>query len=188
MGGPDETWRPVVGLEGYYEVSDQGGVRRQPRILKDGRRILAKVLRPTLDARGYRTVWLSVDGKRHVRRVHRMMLESFVGPRPTNIDACHNNGIRDDNRLSNLRWDTRSGNIKDAVKHGTKYRVPASMMQRGSDRYNAILTEGDVERILDLKRSGCMQKDIASHFDVSWDTVSGIVLRKTWTHVESRAW
>ena len=45
---------------------------------------------------------------------------SFVGDKPKDMECCHNNGIRTDARLVNLRWDTRKNNHKDQRIHGTK--------------------------------------------------------------------
>lgn len=56
--------------------------------------------------------------------VSALVLTVFVGPRPEgDYHACHNNGNPQDNRLVNLRWDTRSGNELDKRKHGTHYEV-----------------------------------------------------------------
>lgn len=46
-------------------------------------------------------------------------MTSFVGPRPEGFDICHNNGVRTDARLENLRYDTRKNNHKDKMIHGT---------------------------------------------------------------------
>jgi hypothetical protein len=51
--------------------------------------------------------------------VHRLVLLAWVGPPPAGTEACHNNGMADDNRLVNLRWGTRSENTRDMVSHGT---------------------------------------------------------------------
>lgn len=50
--------------------------------------------------------------------VHTAVLLAFVGERPEGLEACHNNGIPSDNRLENLRWDTRSSNRRDTILHG----------------------------------------------------------------------
>jgi hypothetical protein len=43
----------------------------------------------------------------------------FVGPAPEGMEGCHYNGDPTDNRLENLRWDTRKANVADAIRHGT---------------------------------------------------------------------
>jgi len=50
--------------------------------------------------------------------VHHLVLGVFVGPRPEGTVACHNNGDGYDNRVENLRWDTRKANAADTVRHG----------------------------------------------------------------------
>ena len=98
-------WHPIDGCPGYA-VSDRGEVmsHRASRILK-----------PFVASRsGHLAVDLPI-GRRYV---HRLVLESFVGPRPERMEACHNDGNPTNNHVDNLRWDTRSENVKDAVKHG----------------------------------------------------------------------
>lgn len=115
----DEEWRPAVGFEGRYEVSDLGRVRSllPTSGTNGGRRRGAPdgVLKPTPSGKYY-TVSL---GRRNTRTVHTLVLEAFVGPCPEGLEACHNNGDHADNTLGNLRWDTRSENAKDKTRHGT---------------------------------------------------------------------
>lgn len=113
-----EQWRPVVGFEGRYSVSDQGRVRREAR---DHGAVVGRILRtspdgrPARDGRTYRKVSLYKQGgyKRRERIFHKkvahLVLEAFVGPRPPNHDADHI-GARDDNRLVMLRWRHRRSN------------------------------------------------------------------------------
>lgn len=110
-----ETWRPILGWEGLYEVSNLGRVRGC-----DGRRQRAIVLVPLQTDKGYLRVNLYGPGGRKERRlIHRAVLEAFVGPCPEDMQGCHNNGDRGDNRLENLRWDTASNNSRDKLAHGT---------------------------------------------------------------------
>lgn len=51
-------------------------------------------------------------------RVHTLVLEAFVGPRPPGLVALHGNDIGTDNRVGNLRWGTPSENQYDRVENG----------------------------------------------------------------------
>ena len=142
-----EMWRPVVGFEDCYEVSDQGRVRSLDRMIgaPHGRRWhTGRILAPGAKSRGHLFVNLSVDGKRCVRLVHLLVLQTFVGPRPDGMEGCHNNGDPSDNRLVNLRWDTKSENTKDRVRHGThntanKTHCPRNLPYSGENLYDAGL-------------------------------------------------
>lgn len=118
----NERWLPVVGFEDLYEVSDLGQVRSLGRIDTRGRRRGPKLLTPSPDDKGYLNVCLTPssqegDTQRQVtRRVHALVLEAFAGPCPGGLEACHGNDVPDDNRLVNLRWDTRSSNHQDRIR------------------------------------------------------------------------
>ena len=95
----DERWKPVVGWEGFYEVSDWGRVRRIVGQHRSG---------------GYPAVTLSIPGRPTKRiRVHLLVLEAFRGPRPYRCEALHGNDIAYDNRAVNLRWGSRRENLAD---------------------------------------------------------------------------
>jgi hypothetical protein len=107
-----ETWMPVHGFEGLYEVSDLGNVRSFARGW-DGR-----PLRSSPNGRGYMSVNFWKGNRATSHRVHRLVLEAFVGLPPDGMEGCHNDGNKRNNQLSNLRWDTRSANARDKGRHG----------------------------------------------------------------------
>jgi hypothetical protein len=119
-----ETWKPVVGRETEYEVSDLGKVRSLDRSWKQlgnggkyyTRNQKGKMLKPGLASSGYPTVAL---GRGRTKTVHSLVAEAFIGPRPEGCEVRHKNGVRDDPRACNLEYGTRTENIYDAVKHGT---------------------------------------------------------------------
>jgi len=109
-----ENWKPIPGYEGRYEVSDQGNVKSFRRSL-DG-----YILRPGRMPGGHLSVAL---GRLNSQCVHKLVLLAFVGPAPVHCECLHQNGIPSDNRLVNLRWGTRSENMKDAYAHGARNMV-----------------------------------------------------------------
>ncbi|ATN90828.1 HNH endonuclease [Gordonia phage Lysidious] len=118
----EELWRPVVGYEGYYEVSDHGHVRSLDRLVEtsDDRtlRIRGRDRKLWRTPDGHLKTSLSKDGESRVPLVHRLVMDAFVGPCPPGMEVCHRNGIGTDNRLVNLQYGTRSENAVDQVRHG----------------------------------------------------------------------
>lgn len=115
----EETWRPVVGYVGLYEVSNRGRVRSVPRRDVRGYQRRMRVHRPSrMDAYGHVGVKLRKDGKVSSRYVHQLVLEAFVGARPKGTIACHWNDVSDDNRVENLRWATPRDNRNDMIRNG----------------------------------------------------------------------
>jgi len=118
-----ESWKPIPGYEGQYEVSDQGRVRSLDRHVEcvgpiKGAYLSKKkgrMLRPGPSNFGHMSVVL---GRRNTQFVHKLVLIAFIGPAPHKHECCHSNGDPADNRLVNLRWGTRSENIMDSVRQG----------------------------------------------------------------------
>lgn len=148
-------------------------------ITKDGKvwsRKTKRFLRPYL-GHGYLHIDLWRDSKPHHRQIHRLVLETFTGSCPKNMECCHSNGIRIDNRLENLRWDTHSNNAKDAVKHGTLI----SLFQNGETHPNSKLKEKDVRMIIYMYKTGLfLMREIAKIYSIKYTTVSRIINKKRW--------
>lgn len=114
-----EVWKPVVGYEGLYEVSDHGRVRGLDRLDARGRRWKGRVLKGTRHTMGdYRVVNLAKDGRNRLRFIHRLVLEAFVGTPNPGDQGCHGDGNPTNNHVDNLRWDTSAGNSQDTIRHG----------------------------------------------------------------------
>jgi hypothetical protein len=183
----EEKWRDVVGWEESHEVSDLGGVRAKTRTFfrsHNKTRELVEytyaphVLKKWISSQtGYPMVDLRYRGRKTKEAVHALVLEAFVGPRPDGLVACHNDGTRTNNALSNLRWDSYSGNEADKVRHGTS--------QRGERNHVAKLTRDDVRDIrIRLQSESCAS--IARSFRVTPEAISHIKLRKTWAWLDER--
>lgn len=107
----EEVWKPVLGYEGFYEISDLGNVRSLPHkvvdskgriCLKRGKRLKTKIGNKT----GYHYVNLSKNGKKKTVCVHRIIAEAFI-PNPNNLPCVnHIDEDRGNSVLSNLEWCT----------------------------------------------------------------------------------
>lgn len=168
--------RPILGFPGYLVTSD-GRVRSSK---------CHRFLTPTATPNGHLYVSLCRGMKRgHKNYVHRLVLGAFVGPCPEGMECCHNSGDPADNRLANLRWDTHSGNMWDAVGHGTapgRQRL-GHHQTRGRLNGRAALTELDARWIRYLRKAGVSRKDLAEVYRISVQHVSAISLQKLWRHV-----
>jgi len=132
---PMESWRPVVGFEQFYEVSDYGRVRSLDRKVRRRHGLATlggKVLRPWAINSGRLMVGLcGEDGVQQRILVHHLVLEAFAGPRLPGQEGCHENGDYTDNHAVNLRWDTPKGNHADKRKHGTIYQLNIANCPQG---------------------------------------------------------
>jgi hypothetical protein len=88
------------------------------------------------------------------------------------MEACHNDGGRANNRVSNLRWDTHKNNERDKLAHGT-----------GRRSGGAKLTESIVREVRRRLDSGERVGVIAKSVGVTSSAISLINLRKNWVWV-----
>jgi hypothetical protein len=175
---PPEAWKPVPGFDGY-EVSDLGRVRswwwsvghRGMALADRPQRVLAPSLR-----RGYPAVTLSRGGQQYQYLVHRLVLETFTGSPPAGYTASHLNGIRTDNRATNLVWEPHQKNIARKREHGT--------MARGERHGRARLSSNDVRAIRARYAAGDVtQRALAQQFGVHQAQIHHIVTGVHWRHV-----
>ena len=111
-----EEWRDIKGHEGRYQVSNIGNVRSVDRttIKSDGvvQRSKGKVLKKWLSSTGY---WgVRIEKREHVI-IHRAVAEAFLPKKEGCNVVNHKNGVRTDNRVTNLEWTTFSGNTLHGV-------------------------------------------------------------------------
>lgn len=128
-----EIWKPVVGYEGMYEVSNRGKVRSIDRTNYRGSRLKGVVLTQFRTPHGYMRVGLCKFGNTRTTLVHPLVLEAFVGPRPVGSDCRHLNDKPDDNRVENLAWGSRSQNVHDSVSNGSHINARKKRCIRGHE-------------------------------------------------------
>lgn len=129
----NERWRPVPGYEGFYQVSDRGSVLSLARLDARGRRRQERILRLHRARSGHLSVALCRNGERQNYLVHHLVLMAFIGPRPVGMEGCHWNDVPDDNRVENLRWDTRSSNLLDCVRNGGHHMANRTHCPKGHE-------------------------------------------------------
>ena len=177
-----ETWKPVVGYEGYYEVSDMGRVKSLDRVVVDPRGWeydrLGQIIAACDHGEGYLVLNLAVDTRKTLYLVHRLVGEAFFGLCPEGCQTNHKNGIKADNRVANLEFVTRGENMRHA------FRTGLYDSNIGENHYRALLTEDDVLAIRSrYGAGGVTQRQLAEKYGVSRENISGITTGKTWKHL-----
>lgn len=148
------------------------------RILKNPQKYLNQeiILQPVKESHGYLRVALYKNNKRKEFKVHKLVLETFIGPCPEGMECRHLNGIRTDNRLCNLKWGTGKENCQDAINHKT--------FQMGSKHYLSKLEDNQIKEIRKLTKEGRLTlKEIGKRFSVSVTTISDIKNKKIYKSV-----
>jgi hypothetical protein len=168
-----ETWKDCVGYESFYEVSDFGNVRSLKRPVRTKLGIAIRggvVLKKIVASTGYEVVNFTTGANsRKQEHVHRLVLAAFIGPCPDGLEACHDDGVRTNNSLKNLRWDTRKANHQDKRRHGT--------YQEGPNANNIKLTVDQVKEVFLSQKS---QRQISKEFGICKTTVARIKRQKNW--------
>lgn len=163
-----EIWLPVVGYEGYYEVSNLGHIRNC-RIKKFGPK--GDCLRPQKIGK-YLGVNLCANGKSKVFLIHRLVAGAFLGPCPPSRDVNHKDGDRTHNAVDNLEYVTRRENIDHSMRMG--------LTPKGERIPYAKLSEFSVSEI---RQSDERTQVLAEKYGVDTTTILLAKAGKTWKHV-----
>jgi hypothetical protein len=153
-----------------YQITEAGDLRSVFR----GK---VQIIHPFENPSGYYAANLYKDGKAYNRRIHRLVLQTFVGPAPEGMSACHSDGNKLNNHLSNLRWDDQRANYSDARRHGT---APIG------ERHGSVkLNEVKVAKIREELKKGTAKHRLAREFGVSPRLIRNIANWEIWKGVGS---
>jgi hypothetical protein len=167
-------WRSIPGWP-EYEISEFGTVRRVGPASGAKR---GRILRPWRNPRtGYLQIGLWKGGKDTRFTVHRLVALTFLGEPPTPAHlVAHDDGTRDNNHWSNLRWATQRENMADTVRHGTH--------NRGRQNGQARIDEVCVRAIRKMDLMGIPRRVAADGFGLCRQSIDDIVNRKRWEHFQ----
>lgn len=169
-----------VAIPGWpkYEVSDHGRVRSCCKYgpknhVEDGWNLLSQY--PFSSDKNYAGVTLYRNSKGRSHNVAWLVLEAFVGPRPSGQEVRHLDRDPKNNHLTNLCWGTPLENSDDKRRHGT--------IRIGSKHGMAKLTEDKVIEIRRRRSAGEGPGKLAKEFMVSQAAISMACLGQRWIHL-----
>lgn len=176
-----EIWKPVAGWEDKYEISSEGRLKNL---------LTQKILNGWLDNRGYRCVTL---GHSQRKKLHTLVLESFVSVKPSLNHCCnHIDGNKINNCLENLEWVSYSENNFHAYRTGLKKpHIPNSermrnmaILQSIGGMGNTKLNPEQVKEIRTLWATGkYSMRVLGKQFNISHNQISSLLKGKTYTWV-----
>jgi hypothetical protein len=174
------NWRSLAPL-GYpdYEIDEHGQVRSWKTTHRGLRAVEPHILRPD-KVYGYNYYWLINGEGRKTFRGGRLALLGRRGPPPTpKHEACHKNGKRDDDRITNLYWGTKKQNAADQERHGTRIRgdrhpsrTRPERLRRGDTHPQSKVPDAELPTVRKLRAEGWSQKRIAERYGVTQAWVS----------------
>lgn len=163
-----EIWKTIPFCDQGHQVSNLGNVRS----INYRRMGFVKNLTPRLIHSGYPQVCIWTDDKRRHFTVHRLVAITFI-PNPENKPTVnHINGIKTDNRVENLEWNTWSENNKHAFVTG---------LNKLTDDGKKVIAKATIKRcskkVIDLKTG--MQfdsvKEMGKHFNCTPQYLSKVL-------------
>lgn len=175
----DEEWKDIDGFNGLYQVSSLGNIKSleknvpYPRSPNRIRR--EKILKQYIDKYGYLVVRLSKNKEKYNLFTHRLVSQAFIPNLENKPQVNHKDGIKTNNFPYNLEWSTGSENMIHAYKTGLQVSL------KGEKHPASRLKKSDIIEIRAIKNK--TQREISIIYGVSFQHVSDIINRKSWTHI-----
>jgi hypothetical protein len=120
-----------------------------------------------------------VNGRLIRPKIGHLVANAFIGPNPGKLDLCHGDGNKQNNRVENLRWGTRSENTQDALRHGTFHIVG----HPGERNANSKITASQVKEI--RSTPGKSHVEWARELGVTPTAIYSIRAGRTWKNEPS---
>ena len=183
--GKLEIWKPIMGYEKFYQVSNFGRIMSNDRLLSNNILRHGRIMSPNFHPGGYLRIDLINEyGRRKQYSIHRIVALNFI-PNPNNLlEVNHKNANKHDNCISNLEWISHINNIKHAInlgifcnrKHNPKF---------GENSPFSKLTDSQVIKMREMYASGhYFYEDLCYIFKIKLTTVFKIINGITWKHIK----
>lgn len=165
-----EEWRPVIGYEGYYEVSNFGGLVS----LHKGR------IKKTPVKAKYLNSFLYKEGESRNFYIHRLVAVAFVANPMKKECVNHKDLDKYNNHYLNLEWCSKKENTIHAYIGGAikKYK-----RREGEESLHSKLTNKQVLQIVKLSREGLNQVELSKKFSVTPTAIGYILNGRNWGSV-----
>lgn len=167
-----EIWKPIMGYEGLYEVSNLGRVKSLERVVKCGKatRIDSEVIKTlTPNKNGYIKVNLFKEGKYKTCLVHRLVADTFLDNTHNLPQVDHINGDRTDNRVINLRYTDKQSNQLNNI---TRKRMSLSHIGKPSNWHKKEKTKVQFNHNGEIIKIWNSTKDCKSIIGISRQTIN----------------
>jgi hypothetical protein len=147
-----EIWKDIKGYEGYYQVSNLGNVKSIGRVVQRSNfplPIKERILKATVNKKGYLVVNLQRGGNAKVCTIHRLVAEAFLEKDDTRSFVDHINTDKSDNNASNLRWVTAQENSNNPMtKEHQKQSSAANAKHGGESKCSRSVFQFNLKREL----------------------------------------
>lgn len=138
----NEEWRDIEEYEGLYQVSNYGRIksleRRLPCKIKNNNYRIKKaaIKKSRYDKDGYCKVVLCEYGIKNGKSffVHRLVAKAFIPNLENKPVVNHIDGVKNNNKYTNLEWNTIRENTIHAIKSGLMNpKMPIQNIKSGKD-------------------------------------------------------
>lgn len=167
-----EHWKPIVGWEDIYAVSNFGRIKRTNNTYH---KVYNRILKLKRSKAGYLSLILYRGPIEKDTLVHRAVMAAFVGPAPEGTQVNHKDGNKANNTLGNLEYLTPRQNMQHAADIGLR--------PRGEEVFTCKLNPILVREIRSKRQEGMSLTSLANQYGVHFATIARIALRVTWKHV-----
>lgn len=167
-----EIWKDIRGYEGLYQVSNFGRVKSFY-----GRTKEEIILSKSVDNKGYCRVILYKNNKPQLKLIHRLVAIEFINNIDNKPQINHINGIKSDNKVSNLEWCTGSENMIHAYKIGLE-KTNGNMIHARKQNIKIAVAS---------KRKKVTQKDIFGNIINEFNSVKDAIDKTGIKHVSDCA-